>query len=82
MLQNKDDVSNISIIDFGLSRELKNTEDQLIIQEGGQCSGTPCYIAPEVINLKVSTASDIWALGVVMYACLTGILPFEGDTIN
>lgn len=54
----------------------------LIIQEGGQCSGTPCYIAPEVINLKVTTASDVWALGVVMYACLTGKLPFEGDSIN
>jgi len=40
------------------------------------------YIAPEVINLKITPTSDIWSLGVVMYVCLSGKLPFPGNSTN
>lgn len=75
MLQRNNNLSNIKLIDFGLSRDIgaNSTVKSL-------CSGTPFYIAPEVINQEVTYASDLWSLGVVMYVCLAGKLPFTGHT--
>lgn len=75
MLQREGDLSNVKLIDFGLSRDIgaSGTVKSL-------CSGTPFYIAPEVIDRQVTTASDLWSLGVVMYVCLAGRLPFPGHT--
>jgi len=63
------------LIDFGLSRDIRFKKSVK-----SQVSGTPLYIAPEVINRQVTTASDIWSIGVIMYVCLTGKVPFPGDT--
>lgn len=40
------------------------------------------YRAPEVIldNLSYTQAVDMWAIGCVIYQCLTGLVPFEGNT--
>jgi len=44
--------------------------------------GTPTYFAPEVLRgAKASPASDLWALGVVLYEMVTGRLPFHGKTL-
>ena len=59
----------MKLIDFGLSRNLTCSEDIRSL-----CSGTPFYIAPEVINLKITTSSDIWSLGVVMYEIFKNVL--------
>lgn len=77
MLQRDGDLANVKLIDFGLSRDIgaSGTVKSL-------CSGTPFYIAPEVINRQVTTASDLWSLGVVMYVCLAGRLPFPGHTTD
>ena len=75
MLQNVNDISNIKLIDFGLSKD---------IQQRGMikslCSGSPFYIAPEVISCRLSLACDMWSLGVVMYVALSGKLPFPGES--
>lgn len=65
----------VKIADFGLSVELP---------EGGQvqgAAGSPFYMAPEVFSQSAyGKEADIWCLGVILYACLAGYLPFEGKS--
>jgi len=61
--------------DFGLARARDSTR----LTEDGQLIGTPHYLAPELIEEQEATrASDLYALGCVLYECLVGRPPFEG----
>ena len=65
----------IKIADFGLAKELKEGEPTRIM------FGTAEFVSPEVINYDpVSTASDMWSVGVICYVLLSGLSPFMGDT--
>jgi tRNA A-37 threonylcarbamoyl transferase component Bud32 len=66
------------IADFGLA---KRVDDGLTAT--GAVLGTPSYMAPEQasgMNNEVGPATDIWALGAILYECLTGRAPFLGDS--
>jgi tRNA A-37 threonylcarbamoyl transferase component Bud32 len=64
---------SVKLLDFGLAR-------QDLGRGTGQVDGTPEYLAPERIQgLPASTATDIYALGIVFFEMLTGRLPFTGD---
>lgn len=75
----------VKILDFGIAKitnpELKG-EDKLT--QTGFVFGTPYYMSPEQALGKTNFdhTVDIYALGVIMYQCLSGILPFLGDTHN
>ena len=46
-------------------------------------SGTPEFVAPEVVNYDpVTLVSDMWSLGVIAYVLLSGLSPFQGDTVS
>jgi WD40 repeat protein/serine/threonine protein kinase len=70
------------IIDFGLAKVFaENSGDA--ITETGAVLGTPQYMAPEQAEGKtqaVGPATDVHALGVILYELLTGNVPFKGET--
>jgi tRNA A-37 threonylcarbamoyl transferase component Bud32 len=71
------------ITDFGIARALdqRGRPGEEAITGGASIVGTPAYMAPEqVTGSKTSQATDLYALGVVMYEMVTGHLPFAGDT--
>ncbi len=68
------------ISDFGLADLLGEPGQTL----SGVVLGTPAYMAPEQAQGKmreVGPRTDVWALGVILYRCLTGTLPFLGDSV-
>src|SRR5262249_6532523 len=66
------------VCDFGLARRV----DQAAQTATGLLMGTPSYMAPEQARGRkdLTTAVDVYALGAVLYECLTGRPPFEGAT--
>src|SRR5262245_55583347 len=75
----------VKVLDFGLARQiLAASEDsaELSLTAEGVIVGTPAYFAPEILRGgKASPASDLWALGVVLYEMASGRLPFHGQTV-
>lgn len=71
LLKAKGDVSEIKVIDFGFSKIASRTKSFL---------GTQGYLAPEMMKADGYTAAvDMWALGICIYAILSGYLPFDDD---
>ncbi|HET8559722.1 MAG TPA: protein kinase [Marmoricola sp.] len=67
----------VKVTDFGIAR----AADGAALTRTGQLVGTPQYLSPEQADGRVATpASDVYALGVVLFECLTGDRPFSGDT--
>jgi WD40 repeat protein/serine/threonine protein kinase len=70
------------VTDFGLAKLLA-ASDEAGQTQSGAVLGTPSYMAPEQAagrNKEVGPAADVWALGAVLYECLTGRPPFRGET--
>jgi serine/threonine protein kinase len=67
----------LKIGDFGLSERIQYEGEKL-----SSVSGTPNYIAPEILIKKDghSYEVDIWAMGVIAYTLLVGIPPFQSKT--
>lgn len=62
----------LKLMDFGIAKEIDPEKSTMI-------AGTPYYMAPEQFSGKgIDHRVDIFAVGVTMYLCLTGKLPFEG----
>jgi non-specific serine/threonine protein kinase len=79
----------VKILDFGIAtltgrqRGQGETEENFITRTAAKSStaGTVPYMAPEQLRGEEATASsDVFSFGVLLYECLTGRLPFRGET--
>jgi len=73
------DDGQVKVLDFGIARWAE-VEPELTIDK--EVLGTPAYLAPEQARAEpdVDERADVWALGVVLYECLTGRRPFKRDS--
>lgn len=72
----KDD-GQIKILDFGLARL-----DASDLTQFGTVMGTPTYMSPEQFSSgDVDARTDLYAAGIILYQLVTGVKPFQGDSI-
>jgi eukaryotic-like serine/threonine-protein kinase len=76
--QTGEDVAKV--LDFGLAK-LRESSELSDVTSSGAIVGTPYYMAPEQIRGEpVTPACDVYALGALLYSCLTGTVPFDAAT--
>ena len=83
MLAERNGATCAVLMDFGLAREFKSTSSETMtyVTNTGALAGTPAYMAPEQFaGTELSPATDIFALGVVLYELVTGKHPFAAST--
>ena len=71
------------IMDFGLARHRKSGEADLT--RSGAVLGSPAYMAPEQVEARhdeIGPATDVYALGLILYQMLTNTRPFEGSVAS
>ncbi|MBR1414268.1 MAG: serine/threonine protein kinase [Prevotella sp.] len=73
----------IKLIDFGIAKKFKDLNvNDVSKTKAGVFIGKPQYAAPELVLGDVShqnQTTDIYAMGILLYQCITGKVPFEGD---
>ena len=71
----------VKVLDFGIAKFLAEQEDEDEPTMTGTLLGTPNYMSPEQIrNQAVGPASDLYAVGILMYEMLTGKRPFARES--
>ena len=76
-----DSKGHAHVTDFGLAKRI---EEDAGLTVSGAIMGTPSYMAPEQAagqTASITTASDVYGLGAILYALLTGRAPFAGDSV-
>jgi serine/threonine-protein kinase len=74
------------VLDFGIAKIKATPGEQGLTTstKTGAVLGTPYYMAPEQARglRSIDTRADLWSLGVIAYRCVTGVLPFEGESVG
>jgi serine/threonine-protein kinase len=78
LCQRKNNPDFVKVLDFGIAK-LQSQESNTT---SGAVLGTPLYMSPEQWQTlpDIDGRSDLYALGVILYQCLTGVSPYDGAT--
>src|SRR3954466_3744081 len=83
IVQRKDAPPFVKVLDFGIAKlaaEALDDDPQTLTQVGAMI-GTPRYMSPEQCEgVKLTPASDVYSLGIILYEMLTGTTPFTGTS--
>jgi serine/threonine-protein kinase len=73
----------VKILDFGVSKFNAMTDDMAQTAPGAAL-GTPFYMSPEQAkgSPRIDARSDLYAVGVILYECVSGQVPFDAGTFN
>jgi serine/threonine-protein kinase len=78
LLQTKDSSLKLKLLDFGIARTFGSERPSGVVTGPGSAVGTPEYMSPEqILEKELDERSDIYSLGVLLYAMLTGGPPFS-----
>ncbi len=79
-----DDREIAKVLDFGVAKSLTPAGLSEARTETGTLLGTPFYMSPEQAQgtRQLDHRSDLWALGVITFQCLTGELPFRSEALG
>lgn len=81
-ITNEGDTEVVKVLDFGIAKVGANMAVSVQTQTG-MVLGTPYYMSPEQAEgrRELDARSDVWSLGVIVYECLLGRKPFDGDNL-
>jgi serine/threonine protein kinase len=77
----------VKVLDFGIAKltsfEGLAANTSALTADGGML-GTPFYMSPEQVDGErdIDHRSDIWALGIILYQCLSGTMPTNGENLG
>jgi serine/threonine-protein kinase len=76
----------VKVLDFGVAKVLLGSDGGVsgALTGTGAMLGTPFYMSPEqaLDEKDIDLRSDLWAMGVILYRCLSGVLPTRGASLG
>ncbi|WP_267969000.1 serine/threonine-protein kinase [Myxococcus stipitatus] len=79
--QRRNEPDFVKVLDFGIAKITDSTDDGPALTRAGFVCGTPEYMSPEQARgAQLDHRSDLYAVGVILYQLMTGLLPFESDS--
>ena len=71
----------VVLVDFGVAMQLGESREYEIADHG--FAGTPEYMSPEqILGREIDARADLYSVGCMLYECLTGAPPFEGQSVS
>jgi serine/threonine-protein kinase len=81
VVEDGDGAERVKVVDFGIAKALGADEGGQGLTQAGYVVGTPEYMSPEqLLGGQIDARSDVYALAIIAYQCLTGSFPFDTST--